>query len=261
MVQLLQGSSLDERVTRLHGLVTDASERDIQAFRSKLDLSWIYHDSALEGMVYTFDELKGAINNQPPPDHALVPIYDEIKQQKTCIDFIRETCQKKRLVINLDLVKKIYVTLDPEEGETKGGPKYRKDMPLHRSYFHDILPPDKITGQMKQLITWVNATDTRRSTHTVRLAAKLHYRLLHIFPYPRNSGKVARLLMNLMLMKQGYPPAVIHATERQRYYDSLRTSEEAAAKLVTEALGTSVESAIRHFEDAALETRRMSAQK
>ena len=55
-----------------------------------------------------------------------------------------------------------------------------------------------------------------------RLAAKAHYQLLHIYPFPRQSGKVARLVMNLLLLRQGYPPVILPATQRQRYYDALK---------------------------------------
>jgi Fic family protein len=84
----------------------------------------------------------------------------------------------------------------------------------------------------------------------VRMASKAHYQLLHIYPFPRHSGKVARLVMNLILMRAGYPPVVIHSTERQRYYEALRSGEDATATLVNQALGAAIETAIQYFEEA-----------
>lgn len=248
MVQSLNGQSLEERVSRLQELQSQISPARLADFQSRLDLSWVYHDSALEGVVYTFDELTPAMSEQVVSDSSLMPAFDKIRQHKAALALIRDLADKKRLALNLDLIKKIYLTLAPEEAEGKGAPRYRKDIPLHRLYFHDICPPDKIAYQMRQLVTWMNAPETRRSTHTVRLAAKAHYKMLHTYPFPKYSGKVARLLMNLILMRHGYPPALIHATERQRYYEALKNSEDQTAKLVTEALGASVESTIRHFE-------------
>ncbi len=121
-------------------------------------------------------------------------------------------------------------------------------MPLHRLYFHDISPPEKISYRMRQLVTWMNAAETKRATHAVRLASKSHYTLLHIYPFPRQSGKVARLVMNLILLRQGYPPVVIHATQRQRYYETLKQSDDAVSTLVNKALATSIESGIAFFE-------------
>jgi Fic family protein len=220
----------------------------VEDYRQRLDASWIYHDSALEGVVYTMEELSAALLDQPVSDSSMIPMYDEIRQHMAAVGLIREMAEKNRLKVSLEVVKKIYAQLAPEELEGKGGPRYRKDMPLHRLYFHDISPPDKVSYRMRQLIQWMNAADTRRSTHAVRLAAKAHYHMLHIYPFPKHSGKVARLVMNLILLRNGYPPAVIHATERQRYYEALKSSENAAAAIVHEALVASVESAIRFFE-------------
>ncbi len=244
----MQAQRLDQRLHILHRKMEGAKEEAIAAYTKLLDVSWIYHDSALEGVVYNMDELAAALDNQPPPDSSLIPVFDEIKQNKLAIDLVREMADKKRLSLSLEVIKRIYAALAPEEVEGKSPPKYRKDMPLHRMYFHDISTPDKISYKMRQLVTWMNSAETRRATHTLRLAAKAHYQLLHIYPFPKQSGKVARLLMNLILVRGGYPPAVIHATERQRYYDALKTSDNATARVVTEALVASMDSAIRFFE-------------
>ncbi len=249
LAQQIKIGSLEERVTRLQELLGRAEPALVAQYQERLDMSWIYHDSALEGVVYSFPELRAAIDDKAVSDSSLIPVYDEIRQHKAAIDCIRELADKKRLTINLEVIKKVYTLLAPDENEGKGPPKYRKDMPLHRLYFHDISTPDKIGYKMRQLIQWMNAPETKRSMHTVRLAAKAHYSLLQIYPFPKHSGKVARLLMNLMLIRAGFPPAIIHATERQRYYDTLKSSPDAVAGLITESLAASVESAIRFFEE------------
>ncbi|MEM6960885.1 MAG: Fic family protein [Myxococcota bacterium] len=253
LVQALKGSSLEERVQQLNELKQQAPRELIDAYHERLDMSWIYHDSALEGVVYTKEELTSAILDQVVSDSSLIPVYDEIRNFKGGVDLVRTLSEKKRPVVGLEVVKNIYSQLTPEEVDGKGAPKYRKDMPLHRLYFHEISAPEKISYKMRQLMQWVSSPDTRRSTHPIRLASKTHVQLLHIYPFPRNSGKVARLLMNLILMRHGYPPAVLHATERQRYYEALKSSEDAVANLIHEALVTSVESAVRLFETAAEE--------
>ena len=139
----------------------------------------------------------------------------------------------------------------PEELEGKSPPKYRKDIPVHRLYFHEIAAPDKISYRMRQIVQWMNDPETKRGMHPVRLAAKAHYQMLHVYPFPRHSGKVARLVMNLILLRNGFPPVVIHATERQRYYDALKTGDNATAVLIQEALAASIESTIRFYEEAA----------
>jgi len=250
LVQALQGASLEERVAHLQELEKNADEADLADFRAKFDMSWIYHDKALEGVVYPMAELRAAINDQVVSDTTLLPVYDEIRHNVAAVKLVRELAAKRRLTISLPLIKNIYAALAPEDIDGKSPPKYRKEMPLHRLYFHDLAPPDKISYRMRQLVTWMTSQDTKRSTHPVRLASKAHYEFLQIHPFPRHSGKVARLLMNLLLLRHGYPPAIIHSTERQRYYEALKTSDDRTSQLVTEALTTSVESTIRYLETA-----------
>lgn len=248
MVQTLQGTSLEERLAYLEELRKAAPASANSEFERNLDMLWIYHDSALEGVVYTQDELKSAILDQVMSDSSLIPVYDEIRHHRAAIQTIRSLAQKKKVTVDLDLIKGLFAQLAPEEIEGKAPPKYRKDMPLHRLYFHEIATPDKIPGQMKALVQWVNDPDTKRSTHIVRLAAKTHYSLLQTYPFPKHSGKVARLILNVMLMDVGYPPVIIHATERQRYYEALKQGEDRTAALVNEALVASVESTISFYE-------------
>jgi hypothetical protein len=57
-----------------------------------------------------------------------------------------------------------------------------------------------------------------------------------------DSGKVARLVMNLLLLRSGYPPAIIHSTERQRYYEALRGSSATMHAIVQDAMENSLSS-------------------
>src|SRR5437660_1665202 len=143
-----------------------------------------------------------------------------------------------------------FFTLDPAQtAEQKAnGNRIRKDNPLHRLHFHETAQPDKIALKMKKLIEWL-VDDETQLIHPVERAARAHYRLMAIFPWPKNSGKVARLLMNLMLLRDGFPPIVIHSIERQRYYDVLRAESAGLVPLVLESLENGVETSTRFFQE------------
>jgi Fic family protein len=206
-------------------------------------MSWIYHDSALEGVVYTFQELRTAIDPGAAvvADSSMQPVCEEIRRHREALDYIRDYAVRKRLPITLDVLKKIYLVLHPEEGDIKTL-RYRKDIPQHRLYFHEYAPPDKITYKMRQVVDWVNDPETRRTRSPIRLAARAHYDLLRIFPFTTDSGKVARLFMNLLLLRSGYPPAIVHSTERQRYYEALKGSSAAMTQIVQEAIDNNLAS-------------------
>ena len=240
--------SIEQKAARLRELEAAATPAQRQEYRFRLDLSWIHHDNALDGVVYSPTELEAALTNQPVTDTALIPLHDEIRQYAAAIAVVRELAEKKKLEITAETLRRLYLTLDPEEVETKGPLKYRKDMPLHRVYFHDLSEPDKIAPQMRQFFSWVGSAETKRLVHPARIASKAHFTLLQIHPFTKHSGKIARLVMNMMLLHAGFPIAVLHATDRQRYYDALRTSPDALSTLITDALENSLESAARYFE-------------
>ena len=82
---------------------------------------------------------------------------------------------------------------------------------------------------------------------------------MSIYPFSKNSGKVARLLQNLLLLRDGFPPVVIHSIERQRYYDVLRTETAGLVPLVLESLENGVETSTRFFAELEETKRRRRA--
>lgn len=246
-MQRVKPGTIEEKVQRLRELEAQAGADQLADYNFRLDMSWIHHDSALEGVIYEPAELLSAVTDKLVSDAALIPVYDEIRQHKAAIDQIRELATKKKLEITIDTIRQLYTTLAPDESDGKAPLKYRKDMPLHRVYFHEIATPDKIPQGVRNLLQWLSAEATRRTMHPTRIAARTHYQFLHIFPFPKHSGKVARLLMNLILMHEGYPPAILHSTDRHRYYDALKTSSDALAALINEALDNATESAARYW--------------
>jgi Fic family protein len=171
----------------------------------------------------------------------LQPTYDAIRRHKEAIAFIRDFGAKKRLPITVDVIKNIYLILRPEDGDVKNV-KYRKDVPQHRLYFHEYVAPDKIPYKVRQIIDWLNDPETKKTRNGIRIAARAHYDLLRVFPFPVDSGKVARLFMNLLLLRAGLPPSIIHSTERQRYYEALKGSAATVLQMVQESVDNALAS-------------------
>jgi hypothetical protein len=242
--------SVEER----YQLITERLGRSDSAFqreyRENFDMSWIYHDSALEGVVYTFQELKAAIDPTVAvvPDSSLQPACEEIRRHRLAIELVRDLAERKRVPINVDMVKKLYVTLHPEEGDVKTV-KYRKDIPQHRLYFHEYVPPDKIAYRVRQIVDWLNGPEPKKMKNPLRVAARVHYDLVRVFPFQTDSGKVSRLLMNLILMRSGYPPAIIHSTERQRYYEALKGQLPIILQMVADAISNALLSIEKLLDD------------
>ena len=246
---------LEERAASVEARLGSQPESIQKDYIDRLYMSWIHHDSALEGVVYTFQELQMAVDPAITvvPDSTIQPICEEIRRHKSAIDFVRDAARKKQS-LTADVIKRIYLLLHPEEGDLKTV-KYRKDIPQHRLYFHEYATPDKIAYAVRQAVEWVNDPETRRTRTAVRIAARAHYDLLRAFPFPVDSGKVSRLAMNFILLRAGFPPAIIHSTERQRYYEALRGSPLAIVHMVQEALENSIASIEKFLDEHASRLR------
>lgn len=245
---------LDAKLDSLRNRKHSDEQRALDSFHEKLDIGWIYHDNALEGIVLSYHEIRDALDRKIISDVSLVSLYEDIRNHKAAIDFVKAeaarqaTQKKKKGLITLELIKQIHELLTPED-KSKGSP-YRKDNPLHRAYFHEISPPDKIPLRMRKLCEWLDDPETE-SLHPISRAAGTNFRLMSIYPWTKNSGRVGRLVMNLMLIRDGYPPAVIHSIERQRYYDCLRIENGHLSMLLTEALSNYANTALRFLEEMA----------
>ncbi len=242
-------TSIESRLKNLEDLLAVQEESVLAEFQERLDMSWIFHDCALEGTVLSAHELKSAIDKDVVSDVSLIPTYDEIRAHKNAIDFVRECASnKKKYPVTVDLLRQLQGILSPDDAEPRDG-TWRKETPVHRLYFHDISAPDKIALEMKKLDEWLADPETKKSTTPLRLASKLHFKLMQIFPYTRHTGKLARLAMNLVLLRSGFPPAIVHSTERQRYYEALRGPSTLVHNLMVDSLENAIDSAIKMFTE------------
>lgn len=86
-----------------------------------------------------------------------------------------------------------------------------------------IMPsPLKVPDLMNDFVLWLKAEE---SIHPAYTAALAHYKLVSIHPFADGNGRTARLLMNMLLMQTGYPPAIIRKEERGTYINALEKAQ------------------------------------
>lgn len=243
-------------------------------FLERFEMSWIYHDAALEGTVYTQQELVAALfPARASMDPAMIPVVLEVRNHKAACDYLREEAAatgKKQPQITLTTIKRIHDLVcgstpealqarthierrertEKELAKERERSGYRKDMPLHRTYFHEIAQPAKIQPLLEKLVDYTASAEFREF-HPIKQAAVVQHKFMQIFPFAENSGKVGRMLTNLVLLRNGYMPAVIHSIDRQRYYESLRGAENIFRTLLMDAIENSLDNGLKYFKDMA----------
>lgn len=241
---------VEDAVARWRDYEDDVPAGMRREFRDKLIIGLIYHDSALEGEVLSHSEIKAAVDTSIISDSSLIPSYEEITNFHTAAQFAMEQAQAKRRVpLKLDFLRELYALLNPEG--SSGGMPYRKENPLHRLYYHEIAPPEKISYRMRKLGEWLESSQFK-TLHAIDKVAQLHWRLMAIFPWSKETGRLARIVSNFILEQENYPLAVIHSIDRQRYYEALRDADtKPLLSVYLEAVETTAKSAVRVYQEAA----------
>jgi Fic family protein len=242
---------IDDRTDDLRDLAAQHSEI-WGDFLRRYELSWIYHENALEGIVLTHAELGSALKGRPIAPET----YADIRNFKVAMDFTRKEAETVGGKIDMEMMKRVHAQLGSSDPEFQAA-RYRKDIPLHRSYFHDIAQPAAIPSRVQKLVEWAVAEDPD-DDDAVRFAAHFHHEFMSIFPFAEHTGKTGRLLLNYILMRHGYMPVVFHATERQRYYDTLRLSKKEMEVLLVEMMGNCIENGVKFIENTLLEREKQT---
>lgn len=247
-------------------------------FLEKFEMSWIYHDSALEGVVYQPQELQAALKpGTVAAEASMLATVWEIRNHKAALDYTREEAKahgKKQSQLTLTTIKRIHDLYcgntpeaqqaralherrersEKEKEKEKERAGFRRDMPLHRTYFHEIAQPAKIPALLEKLVDYTASAEFREM-HPIKQAATFQHQFMQIFPFAENSGKVGRTCTNLILLRHEFLPCIIHSIDRQRYYEALRGPVAVFRSLVMDAMENSLDNALKFFKDSSRKYR------
>ncbi len=217
-------------------------------FLEKLDLSWIYHDHGLEGVAVQYHEIVDALSGRTDVDNNTLQLYKEINNYHQAIKFIRKSLEeKKSQKITRSLIQQCYQILVRDLRGYDENSGLRKEDGRYGAYYHKSCPHTEVERNLRKALQRLN-NSREEEFHPIVVANRFHYDFMKIMPYGQMSGKLARLLANMILMKYNYPPSIIHMVERARYYEALAQENERQLLTITlEALTNIVEKALQYF--------------
>jgi Fic family protein len=119
----------------------------------------------------------------------------------------------------------------------------------------EFTPPSArdVPQYLQQWIRWLTSDDALRYEPVTR-AAIAHHDFEAIHPFTDGNGRVGRLLLNLMLMQEGYPPALVLREWRVRYVQSLHSAHFGDYTPLVDLVGLAVEGALDLYLEACVES-------
>jgi len=185
---------------------------EVARLNEEFIVEYTYNSNAIEGNTLTLREtdlvLRGlTIDSKPLKDHM------EAVGHKEAFDFVSELV-KDDVPISEGIIKQIHYLVLADKREDRG--VYRR-VPVHiMGAQHEPVQPYLIETKMEQLLY-----DFAASTeHIVTKLARFHIEFEGIHPFIDGNGRTGRLLVNLELMKSGFPPIDIKFTDRIAYYNA-----------------------------------------
>lgn len=187
---------------------------EVERLRDEFMIEFTYNSNAIEGNTLTLKEtamaLEGmTIDKKPLKDHL------EAVGHRDAFLYVQDIA-KKDMPLSESVIKNIHSLVLMNRPEDKG--VYRRIPVKIMGAYTEPVQPYLIEPKMVELL----ATDNERKgvLHNIERIARFHLELEGIHPFIDGNGRTGRLLMNLELIKCGYPPINVKFADRKRYYDA-----------------------------------------
>jgi len=241
---------MDRSVRSLQGfMASEYVPSEDSVFREMFYLQ-IYHTVAIEGNTLTLEQVKQVIKTGRSPkgyDHTIHEL-NEIVGAADAFQYANWTLYRK---LNPQQSAKIPEVILPDPSSSYSTRKLPRllDLKLVKDLHHRIIvrqnpqiagryrnddvyvsgykapAANQLSQLMSEFESWLHDMElkvfTERLIHPVEFAAEAHYRLVKIHPFADGNGRLSRLLMNIILMRAGYPPTLIRVEDRRRYFQAL----------------------------------------
>lgn len=188
----------------------------LKSLREKLLLEWTYHSNAIEGNTLTINETKVVLEGITVGGKTMRE-HLEVINHRDAITYV-EGIVKNGEPLSEWQIKNIHRLILKGINDEYAG-VYRDQQVFISGAKHVPPAPLLINEQMDKLINWYEQeTD---DLHPITRGAMLHVIFVGIHPFIDGNGRTSRLLLNLELMKEGFPPIIIKVENRLQYYETL----------------------------------------
>jgi Fic family protein len=244
-----KSTSLKNEIDNHRPLPPDLMKTLTQKFREE----WTYHTNAIEGNTLTLQETAFFLREGLTVKGKTLREYLEIVNHAEAVYFLSDAIKQRDLTEGL--IKEFHALLFEGVKAWTGGKRIKPG--LYKSEDNHVLTPSgdihyytpavQVPNEMEALLSWFMAN--KDTLHPIELAATFHHRFVAIHPFPDGNGRVSRLCMNFILMKNGYPPAVIRQENRFEYYLALEQADNGDIESFLEVVNSEVDRSLQTMID------------
>lgn len=235
-----------------HRPLTSSTVRKI---RREMEVEYIFNSNAIEGNTIKLRETQLILERGLTIKGRSLREHLEVRNHPRAIKYLetmtRRALRERDILVLHQIIMK---GIDDEAGIFR--------IAEVRIAGAEFIPPPayEVANLIRKLVDWCNRDPDE--LRPIELAAILHHRFVWIHPFHDGNGRVARLLMNLVLIRTGYPIAAILNVDRSKYYDSLNKADNqdptSFVNFVASAVERSLDLYLRALEPTGKQDRLLS---
>lgn len=194
----------------------------LHRIKEDLTLEWTYNSNSIEGNTLSLKETQMVLQEGITVKGKSLREHFEAYNHEKAIDYLYTLVNKDYTLRSIDILSLHGLVLRSIEDDYAG----RLRNGGVRIVGANFTPPsaNKVSDLLDQLITFIN--DNPLGLSDIILASIFHHKLVWIHPFFDGNGRTVRLAMNLLLMRRGFPPAIILKNDRKKYYQTLNQANK-----------------------------------
>ncbi|XPV75092.1 MAG: Fic family protein [Desulfovibrio sp.] len=212
--KLTHCTELKEKLDTFRPLQSDI----VKQLKADMQVRFTYNSNAIEGNTLTIYETKAVLEDGITISGKSMNEHLEAINHKEALNFLEELVQQDEELTERTIRDIHAIILQGIDRDNAG--TYRTKNVIISGANHT--PPEALQVP-PAMGNFIAAYATWKDMHPVERAARVHAEFVNIHPFIDGNGRTSRLLMNLELMKAGYPPLIIPVEGRATYYANLDT--------------------------------------
>ncbi len=189
----------------------------LNKIKESLSIEWTYNSNSIEGNTLSLRETQMVLQEGITVKGKSLREHFETHNHDKAIDYLYSIINDDYKLRSIDILSLHGLVLRSIEEDFSG----RIRNGGVRITGANFTPPNanKVSDLLDELIDFVNTNP--QQLNDIELATVFHHKLVWIHPFFDGNGRTVRLAMNLLLMRSGFPPAIILKNDRKKYYEAL----------------------------------------
>lgn len=212
-------------------------ESIVKKLNEQFTIEWTFNSNAIEGNTLSLQETELVLNRGLTIGNKSLKEHFEVINHKKGIEYLNAFVSKKQ-ELNETFIKELHKIILQNIDDQQAG-VYRLTNVRILGAVHIPPNPVKIPSLIMEFLGRYN--ENKHTMPIPELAAWVHYQFVCIHPFIDGNGRTSRLLMNLVLIQNGFPPAVILNVDRKKYYRVLKQADLDKPNEFLNFIGRSIE--------------------